>query len=90
MSQVKLSPRAARIVAAGKLLYGDKRWRSPLARVTGLSPALLQKIADGSRSVTDDVEDQIVEALGKEIERVGKTAAKLAEIKGRILVAREK
>jgi hypothetical protein len=90
MAETKLSPRAGRIVAAGKLLYGDTRWQSPLARISRLSPALLQKIADGSRSVTDDVEDKVVDALGAEIKRIGKTAAKLADIKARILAAREK
>jgi hypothetical protein len=40
--------------------------------------------------VTDDVEDLVVEALGREIEHLGKTAQKLEEIQGRILAAREK
>jgi hypothetical protein len=90
MSKIKLAPRSARIVAAGRLLYGDTRWQSPLARLTGLSPALLQKIAAGERSVTDGVEDSVVDALSREIERLGKTAERLAEIQGRILTARER
>jgi hypothetical protein len=45
-------------------------------------------IASGNRQVTDDVEDKVVAALGK-IARLGKTAAKLEEIQGRILAAGE-
>lgn len=86
----KLSSRAARIVSAGKLLYGDARWQSPLARLTGLSPALLQKIADGSRAVTDDVDRKVAEALLKEADRMRAGADKVNEIAGKILQALEK
>jgi regulator of sigma D len=54
-----------------------------------LSQSLLAMIASGNRQVTDDVEDKVVAALGKEIARLGKTAAKLEEIQGRILAAGE-
>lgn len=80
-----LDTRAKRIVAAGKLLFGDTRWQSTLARLTGLSPALFQKIADGSRAVTDDVDRKVAMALIAEADRGRKTAAKLDEIAGRIL-----
>ncbi|OAE99957.1 hypothetical protein AYJ54_32275 [Bradyrhizobium centrolobii] len=90
MAEAKLSARAKRIVAAGKLAYGETRWQSPLARAAGLSPALLQKIADGSRSVTDEVEDQIVAALLDEVARLERAALKLSALIGRILAAREK
>lgn len=86
----KISPRAARIVAAGKLLYGDTRWQSPMARLTGLSPALIQKIADGSRVVTDDVDRKVAAALLAEAENGRKSAEKLNEIAGRILQSLEK
>lgn len=67
----KICSRASRIVAAGKLRYGDTRRRSPLARLTELLQALLQMLADGSRSVTDGIEARVVDALGNEIERLG-------------------
>jgi hypothetical protein len=90
MAEVKLSARAKRIVAVGKLVYGDTRWQSPLARAAGLSPALVQKIADGTRAVTDDVEDKVVEALLKEVARLERAALKVSELTGRILADREK
>jgi hypothetical protein len=76
----KLSTRAARIVAAGKLRYGDTRWQSPLARLTGLSPALLQKIADGTREVTDDVYRKVAEGIAKEADRVRAVGLKLDKL----------
>jgi hypothetical protein len=86
----KLSPRATRIVTAGKVLYGDTRWQSPLARLTDLSPALIQKIADGSRAVTDDVDRTVAAALLKEADRMRAGAGKINEIAGKILQALEK
>ncbi|OSJ32538.1 hypothetical protein BSZ19_18470 [Bradyrhizobium japonicum] len=80
----KLSHRAARVVAAGKLMYGDTRWQSPLARLTGLSPALLQKIADGTREVTDDVYFKIADALLTEAARMHKSVMKVEEMAGRM------
>lgn len=77
--------RRARIVAAGKLLYGDTRWQSPMARLTGLSPALVQKIADGTRAVTDEVDRKVADALITEAGNRRKAAGKLEEIAGRIL-----
>ncbi|MGM4916220.1 hypothetical protein [Tardiphaga sp. 813_E8_N1_3] len=85
----KPSPRAARVVAAGKLLYGDTRWQSPLARLTGLSPALLQKIGDGTRAITDDVDRKVAKALITEAGRMRLTADKVNEIAGRILQSME-
>ena len=62
--------RAASIVAAGKTLFGPTRWQSSLARLTGLSAALIQKIAAGDdgdrREVTDDVYRKVAMALLKE------------------------
>jgi hypothetical protein len=81
--------RVARIVAAGEALYG-KRWQSAMARSIDISKQLMSFIVAGDRPVTDDVEDQVVEALNREIERLHKTAHKLVEIKARILAAREK
>jgi hypothetical protein len=86
----KLSPRATRIVAAGKLLFGDKRWQSPLARLAGLSPALAQKIADGTRDVTDDVQRRVAEALMKESGRLTGAAWKIEEMAGKMLRELEK
>jgi hypothetical protein len=81
--------RVARIVAAGEALYG-KRWQTAMAESIGISKQLLNFIVAGDRQVTDKVEDQVVEALSREIERLGKTANKLSEIQGRILAARER
>ena len=81
--------RVARIVAAGEALYG-KRWQSAMARSIGVSKQLMSFIVAGDREVTDEVEDRVVDALGREIERLGKTANKLSEIQGRILAARER
>jgi transcriptional regulator with XRE-family HTH domain len=61
-----------------------------MSRATGISQSYLSSIATGDRPVTDEVEDKVVAALGREIERLGKTAEKLMEIQGRILAAREK
>jgi hypothetical protein len=80
-----LGTRAKRVVVAGQLLFGDTRWQSPLARLTGLSPALIQKIADGSRAVTDDVDRTIAASLLKEADRMRAGADKIDEIAGRIL-----
>jgi transcriptional regulator with XRE-family HTH domain len=89
MAETKLSARAKRIVDAGKTLAGP-RWQSALSRASGISQSLLAMIASGDRQVTDEVEDKVVAALGNEIARLGKTAAKLEEIQGRILAARER
>ncbi len=89
MSDIKLSSRARRIVVAGEAMAGT-RWQSALSRASGISQSLLAMIASGDRQVTDDVEDKVVEALSREIERLGKTANKLSEIQGRILAARER
>jgi hypothetical protein len=84
----KNAARVARIVAAGEAVYG-KRWQSAMAQSIGISKQMMSFILTGRRPVTDNVEDQVVEALGREIERLGKTATKLMEIQGRILAARE-
>jgi plasmid maintenance system antidote protein VapI len=81
--------RVARIAAAGEALYG-KRWQSAMARSIDISKQMLSFILAGDRPLTDDVEEKVVAALGREIERLGKTATKLQEIQGRILAAREK
>jgi hypothetical protein len=85
----KLSPRAKRIVVAGETLAGP-RWQSALSRASGVSQSYLAMISSGDRPVTDEVEDKVVAAIGREIERLGKTTTKLMEIQGRILAAREK
>lgn len=75
----KLSTRATRVVSAAKMLFGDTRWESPMARLTGLSPALLQKIASDTdpREVTDDVYRRVAEALLKEADRLRAIGVKL-------------
>jgi hypothetical protein len=90
MADVKLSPRARRIVDAGKLLAGP-RWQSALSRASGggISQSYLAMIASGDRPVTDEVEDKVVAALDNEIARLSKTAKHLAEIRDRILAAGE-
>jgi hypothetical protein len=82
-----VSKRAARIVAAGKLRFGETRWQSPLARLTGLSPALIQKIAsdEDPRGVTDDVYRKVAHALLKEADRSRATADKLDKMAGAML-----
>ncbi len=80
----KLSKRAARIVDAGRLLNGDTRWQSPMARLCALSPALVQKISDGSRDVTDDVYRKVAEALLKEADRLRKAAGTIEKMAGRM------
>jgi plasmid maintenance system antidote protein VapI len=81
--------RVARIAAAGEALYGE-RWQSAMARSIGISKQLMSFILSGYRPLTDDVEDKVVAALGREIDLLGKTTHKLMEIQGRILAAREK
>jgi hypothetical protein len=61
-----------------------------MARSIDISKQMLSFILAGDRPLTDDVEEKVVAALGREIERLGKTATKLQEIKDRILAAREK
>ena len=73
------------IVAAGKLLHGETRWQSPLARLAGLSPALLQKIADGTRGVTDDVYKKVSAALLDETKRKRESIDRITEIAGAML-----
>lgn len=73
------------VVTAGQLLYGQTRWQSPLARLCGLSPALLQKIADGSREVTDDVYKKVAQALLTEIESMRKATNRIGEIAASML-----
>ncbi len=73
------------VVAAGKLLYGQTRWQSPLARLAGLSPALVQKISDGSREVTDDVYTKVAQALLGEIENMRKATDRIGEIAASML-----
>jgi plasmid maintenance system antidote protein VapI len=85
----KTEPRAARIKAATTALYGE-RGQTKMAKSIGISKQMLSFLLAGERPVTDDVEDKVVEALGREIERLGKTTTKLMEIQGRILAAREK
>lgn len=81
----KKATRRDRIVTAGKLLYGQTRWQSPLARLAGLSPALVQKISDGTREVTDDVYSKVAQALLGEIERMKKATDRIGEIAGAML-----
>ncbi len=77
---------ASRIAEAGRLLYGE-RWQSPLARVSGLSQALLSAIVAGDRPLTDDAKTKIAEALVVEAKRLRVTAGKLDRLHG-LLVAR--
>jgi hypothetical protein len=77
--------RVGRIIAGGKLLFGETRWQSPLARLVGLSPALIQQIADGSRSLTDAVYRQVATAFIVEAARLRKNADKVDEIANKIL-----
>ena len=88
MADVKLNALAARIKAATTALYGE-RGQTKMATSIGISKQMLSFIFAGDRPVTDDVEDKVVAALGREIDRLGKTANKLSEIQGRILAARE-
>ncbi|AUD00262.1 MULTISPECIES: hypothetical protein [Bradyrhizobium] len=81
----KKTTRRDRVVAAGQLLFGETRWQSPLARLSGLSPALMQKIADGTREVTDDVYSKVAQALLGEIERMNKATNRVGEIAGAML-----
>ena len=82
-----ISKRAARVVAAGKLLFGETRWQSPMVRLCGVSPALMQKIAsaEDSRGVTDDVYHKIAKALIAQADRLRKDADKLDKIAGAML-----
>ena len=88
MSEAKLNARAARIKAATTALYG-KRGQTKMANSIGISKQMLSFILAGARPVTDDVEEKVVEALSREIERLGKTSKKLSEIQGRILAAKD-
>lgn len=88
MAEIKLSPRSRRLLAPAVEAYGD-RWQSPLSRASGVSQGQLNKIADGTRQVHDDVEDRVVKALFAEARSMEKNAARVAELVGRILAARE-
>jgi hypothetical protein len=54
-----------------------------LERLTGLSPALLQKIADGRRDVSDGISRNFAEGLLKEADRLRKAAGKTDDVAGR-------
>ena len=84
MADVKLTPRAARIVAAGKALASD-RWQSALSRASGVSQAYLSMIASGDRPVTDEVDRKVAEGLLGEADRKRELATKLDDIAGKIL-----
>src|SRR5258708_21059520 len=78
------SPRARRLVAPAIELYGE-RWQSRLARVPGVSQSHLQKIADGSRAVTDAVEDLVRGAYKKESDRSENAATRRKRLMARII-----
>jgi hypothetical protein len=62
MTDVKIGPRAKRIVAAGEAM-ASTRWQSALSRSSGVGQSYLASIASGGRPVTDEVEDKVVLAL---------------------------
>lgn len=85
----KLNHRAARLVAVGKALAGE-RWQSALSRASGVSQSYLAMMASGERPVTDEVERKVAEGLLKESDRLRKAAMKLDDIAGRILCSLDK
>jgi hypothetical protein len=52
----------AQLVALAESVYGP-RWRRPLARAIGRSPRLIRHLESGDRSITAQVEGEIVAAL---------------------------
>lgn len=84
MSDVKLSARARRIVAAGQALAGN-RWQTALSRASDVSQQPLSFIASGDREVTDDVDRKVAMALIAEADNNRKLASKLDEIAVKIL-----
>jgi hypothetical protein len=82
-----VSKRAALIVKAGKLRFGDTRWQSPMARLTKLSPSFFQKMESDvdPRGVGDEKYRQIAMALLKEADRSRATAEKLDKLAGAML-----
>jgi hypothetical protein len=88
MEQVKLSPRANRVVAAASAAFGA-RWQSSLSTASGVSQSLLTKIAAGDRAVTDDVYRRVARGLLKESGRLRKSAGRIDELAGRMLAELE-
>jgi hypothetical protein len=78
----KLDPRTRRIVAAGRLLFGE-RWQSPLARVMGVSQSILTKAADGTRPPTEATMAALDAALDREAARLRATADKIDRLRQR-------
>jgi hypothetical protein len=75
----QLSPRAQRIVSAGRLLFGD-RWTSAMSRAMTCSPTFLTMIASGERAVTDATEALFLRTLVAERLRLRATSAALKAI----------
>ncbi|MCC8962477.1 hypothetical protein H8A95_09160 [Bradyrhizobium sp. Pear76] len=80
----KLSPRAARVVAAGEAAFGQ-RWQSALARAAGVPQSLLAMIAGGDREPTDDAYKQVAQGLMEEADRVRATAKEIEKLARRML-----
>ena len=78
-----LSPRAKRLVRAGKTLFGD-RHQSALARLIGVSQPYVARLTSTSSElqlpVTDELEKTLQRKLRSEQSRLLKTSNKLAVI----------
>jgi len=82
------SSRAQRLYAPAIELYGN-RWQHALARASGVSQPHLQRIASGSRAVTDTVENKVVQAYLNEIVRKERATARAKESIACIIAARK-
>jgi hypothetical protein len=74
-----LSPRAKRLIKAGKILFGD-RYQSALARALCMSQTYIVLLTTGERPVTDALEDTLKRTLQAERKRLRNQSAEIAEI----------
>ena len=75
----KLTPAAKRIVAAGKMLHGD-RFHSAFAETVGVSKATIRHVDSGLRTPPAGLDEKVAGAIEKEAVRLRAVADKLDEM----------
>lgn len=72
-----------RLIAAGELLYGA-RWQSALARAMGCPQGVISMALSGARPPTPRTMRLLATALGRESERLRKSASTLDRLRAEI------
>jgi hypothetical protein len=74
-----LSPRALRLIRAGKLRWGP-RWQTAMASSMNLSQTYMNLLALGAKPFTDEVEKRLLNALQQERKKLRSISAELQVI----------